>query len=53
MKEIILDPYRRVCCAIIWFDVYGFKTLGDLMIHYFVCKAERVCGASVLGYIMT
>ena len=37
--EIILDSYRRICCAIIRFDVYGFKTLGDLMIHYFVCEA--------------
>src|SRR3954464_12075488 len=23
------------------------------MIHYFVCEAERVCGAPVLGYVMT
>ena len=53
MKEIILDPYRGIYCAIILFDVYGFETLGDLMIHYFVCKAEWVRGASILGYIMT
>ena len=39
MKEIILDPYRRICCAIIRFDIYGFETLGDLMIHYFICEA--------------
>ena len=39
MKEIILDPYRRICCAIIRFDVYRFEALRDFMIHYFICEA--------------
>ena len=39
MKEIILDPNRGVCCAIVGFNVDGFKPFRDLMIHYFVCEA--------------
>ena len=39
MQEIILDPNRGVCCAIVGFNVHGFKPLRDLMIHYFVCEA--------------
>ena len=39
MKEIILDPYRRICCAIVGFDINGFKPFRDLMIHYFVSEA--------------
>ena len=53
MKEIILDPYRRIYCAIVRFDVHEFETLGDFMIYYFICEAKWVCGASVLGYITT
>ena len=39
MKEIIFDPNRRVCCAIVGFNVHGFEPFGDLMIHYFICEA--------------
>ena len=39
VEKIIFDPNRGVCCAIVGFDVYGFKPLGDLMIHYFVSEA--------------
>ena len=39
MKEIVFDPNRGVCCAIIGFNIDGFKPFGDLMIHYFICEA--------------
>ena len=39
VKEIIFDPNRGVCCAIVGFNVYGFKPFRDLMIHYFVSEA--------------
>ena len=39
MKEIIFDPNRGVCCAIVGFDINGFKPFRDLMIHYFVSEA--------------
>ena len=39
MKEIIFYPNRGVCCAIVGFNVDGFKPFRDLMIHYFVCEA--------------
>ena len=39
VKEIILNPYRRVCGAIVRFDVYGFEALWDFMIHYFIREA--------------
>ena len=39
VKEIIFDPNRGVCRAIVGFDVYGFKPFRDLMIHYFVSEA--------------
>ena len=39
MEEIILNPNRGVCCAIIGFDINGFKPFRDLMIHYFVSEA--------------
>ena len=39
VKEIVFDPKRGVCCAIIGFDIEGFKPIGDLMIHYFICEA--------------
>ena len=39
MEEIILNPNRGVCCAIVGFDINGFKPFGDLMIHYFVSEA--------------
>ena len=39
MKEIVFDPNRGVCCAVIGFNIYGFKPFGDFMIHYFVCEA--------------
>ena len=39
MKEIDFDPNRRVCRAIIGFNIHGFKPFEDLMIHYFICEA--------------
>ena len=39
VEKIVFDPHREVCCAIVRFDVYGFKPFGDLMIHYFVSEA--------------
>ena len=39
LKKIVFDPNRGVCCAIIRFNVNGFKPFGDLMIHYFICEA--------------
>ena len=39
VKEIIFDPNRGVCCAIVRFDVYGFEALRYFMIHYFICEA--------------
>ena len=53
MEEIILNPNRGVCCAIVGFDINGFKPFGDLMIHYFVSEAYWVCGTSVLSNIAT
>src|SRR3954468_7476960 len=53
VKEIILNPYCRICRTIVRFDIDGFKTLWDFMIHYFVCEAQWVCGAPVLGYVTT
>ena len=29
VEEEILNPYSGVCCTIIRFDIYGFKTLWD------------------------
>ena len=51
MKEIVFDPNRGVCCAIVRFNIDGFKPFWDLMIHYLICEAQWVCGASVLGHI--
>ena len=53
MKEIVFDPNHGVCCAIIRFNIDGFKPFWDLMIHYLICEAQWVCGASVLGDIAT
>ena len=39
MKEMVFHPNRGICCAVIGFNVYGFETFGDLMVHYFVCEA--------------
>ena len=39
MKEIVFDPNRGVCCAIVGFDVHGFNPFEDLMIHYFIYEA--------------
>ena len=53
VKKIAFDPNRGVYCAIVRFDIHGFKPFGDLMIHYLICEAQLVCGASVLGDIAT
>ena len=39
VEEIVFDPNRGVCCAIVRFNIHGFKPFGDLMIHYFICEA--------------
>ena len=39
VEKIIFYPNRGVCCAIVGFNVYGFKPFRDLMIHYFVSEA--------------
>ena len=39
VKKIVFDPNRGVCCAIVRFNIHGFKPFGDLMIHYFICEA--------------
>ena len=36
MKEIVFDPNRVVCCAIIRFNIHGFKNLrgfDDPLLH--------------------
>ena len=39
VKKRVFDPNRGVCCAIVRFNIHGFKPFGDLMIHYFICEA--------------
>ena len=53
VENEILDPYRGIGCSIVWFDLYGFESFWEFMIHYFVSKAKRVCGASISGRIAT
>ena len=53
VKEIVFNPNRGVCCAIVGFNIDGFKPFWDLMIHYLLCEAQWVCGAYVLGDIAT
>ena len=53
VKEIVFNPNRGVCCAIIGFNIDGFKPFWDLMIHYLIYETQWVCGASVLGDIAT
>ena len=35
VKEI-LNPYSGICCTIIRFDIYGFETLQEYVIHNFI-----------------
>ena len=39
VEEIVFDLNRGVCCAIVRFNIHGFKPFGDLMVHYFICEA--------------
>ena len=39
VEKEIFNPYRGVCCPIIWFDAYGFKPFWEFMLHYFVSEA--------------
>ena len=39
VEKEIFNPYRRVCCPIIWFDIYGFKPFWEFMLHYFASEA--------------
>ena len=53
VEKEVFDPHCRICCSIIRFDVYGFKPFWVFMIHYFICEAQGVCGASMSGYVTT
>ena len=39
VEKEIFDPYRGVCCPIIWFDVHGLEPFWEFMLHYFVREA--------------
>ena len=51
MENKILDPYYRIGCAVVCFNVDRLEPLGEFVIQYFICEAERVCGTSVSGRI--
>ena len=38
MKEIILAPYRRICCAVVCLYVYGFEPCWKFMIQHLIGK---------------
>jgi hypothetical protein len=50
VEEEILNPYGWVSCPIVLLYVYGFKPFWELMLHYLICKAQWVCGASNPSY---
>ena len=39
VEEKILNPYSGIYCTIIRFDIYGFKTLREFVIHNFISEA--------------
>ena len=53
MEKKIFNPYHRVCCPIIRFDVHGFKPFREFVLHYFISEAEGVCGASISDPVAT
>ena len=38
VEEEILNPYSGICCTIIRFDIYGFETLREFVIHNFISE---------------
>ena len=52
VEDEILNPYCRISCAIVRFDIDGLEPLREFMIQYFIYEVERVCGASISGRIM-
>ena len=53
MEKKVLNPYRGICCSIIWFNIHGFKPFWAFVLHYLVSEAKGVCGASVSGHVAT
>ena len=51
VENEILDPYCRIGCAVVCFDIDGLEPLGEFVIQYFICEAEGVCGASISGQV--
>ena len=52
-EKTIFNPYSGICCAIVRLDVYGFKPLRKVVLHYLIGKAHGVCGTSIPGDIAT
>ena len=53
VENKIFYLYRGLDCSVVWFNIDGFESLGEFMIHYFISEAKRVCGASMLGHTAT
>ena len=51
VEKEIFDPYGRVCCPVILFNVYGFKPFGELVSHHLIRETHWVSGAPDPGYI--
>ena len=52
VENKILDPYHGIGCSVVCFNIDGLEPLGEFMIQYFICEAERVCGASISGRVV-
>ena len=52
MENKVLDPYCGIGCAVIGFNIDELEPLVEFVIQYFICEAERVCGASISGRIV-
>ena len=52
MEEKIFNPYGGIYCSIVCLNVYGYKPLWKLVLHYVVGKAHGLCSASISGNIM-
>ena len=52
VEDEILDPYCGIGCAVVRFNVDRLEPLGEFVIKYFICEAERVCGASISGRVV-
>ena len=53
VEDEIFYPYRGIGCPVVRFNIDGFESFGEFMIHYFISEAKRVCGASMLGHTAT